>query len=140
MNASAQAGSSLKPTYELVLFYDSECPLCVKEMQHLKKKDHWNRIRLVAIQSEEMSHYPAINVDEAHKVLHGQLASGRIIKGLDVTHKAWSLAGFGYLTGVLRVPVVRPVADQVYKVFARNRHRIAALMTGQSRCSQCSID
>ena len=139
-STSSSARDSLTNAHELVLFYDSECPLCVREMQHLKKKDHWNRIHLVSVQSEEMKDYPQVDTGAAHKVLHGQLASGRVITGLDVTHKAWSLVGYGYVTGVLRAPLVRPVADQFYKVFARNRHRIAALVTGQSRCQQCSID
>lgn len=130
---------STQQTYELVLFYDSECPLCAREMQHLKKKDHWHRIHLVAIQSDEMEDYPAVERSAAHQVLHGQLASGRVITGLDVTHKAWSLVGYGYATKILRVPLVRPVADRVYRLFARNRHRIAAVLTGQSRCQQCSI-
>lgn len=140
MNTSSQTQSGTQPSYELALFYDSECPLCVREMQHLKKKDHWNRIHLVAIQSDEMAQYPNVNVDMAHKILHGQLASGRVITGLDVTHKAWSLVGLGHMTRVLRVPVIRPVADGFYRLFARHRHRIAALLTGQSHCKQCSIE
>ena len=135
-----QQDISIKKAHELVVFYDGECPLCAREMQHLKRKDHWGRIHLVAIQSEEMRLYSHIDTHAAHKVLHGQLASGRGITGLDVTHKAWSLVGYGYVTGILRAPLVRPVADRFYNVFARHRHRIAALLTGKSRCSQCSID
>jgi len=139
MNTSSHTHPGAQQTYELVLFYDSECPLCAREMQHLKKKDHWHRIHLVAIQSDEMEAYPEIDPAAAHQVLHGQLASRRVITGLDVTHKAWSLVGYGYVTKILRVPLVRPVADGVYRLFARNRHRIAAVLTGQSRCQQCSI-
>ncbi len=36
----------------LILFYDGQCPLCVKEMTALKKHDTHNAIQLVDIFSE----------------------------------------------------------------------------------------
>jgi predicted DCC family thiol-disulfide oxidoreductase YuxK len=37
----------------LTIFYDGNCPLCAKEMQHLKKKDHDNLINLVDLHQDE---------------------------------------------------------------------------------------
>ena len=72
-------------------------------------------------------------------ILQGQLENGRYIEGLDVTHKAWSLVGKGYLTAVLRLPIIAFFSDKAYLMFAKNRYRISALLTGKAY-SQTSTD
>jgi len=70
-------------------------------------------------------------------ILQGRLATGEYIEGLDVTHKAWSLVGKGYLTFMLRLPILRLFFDIVYRTFARHRYRISEIVTGKPVCASC---
>lgn len=125
---------------QLTIFYDALCPLCQLEMQHLKKHDHNDTIRLVNLHDAKLiKTYPFINKQTAMTRLHGQLANGEMLYGLDVTCKAWSLVGkYRWLT-ILRWPVIKPVADVGYRLFARYREDIAYILTGKKHCTSCKV-
>lgn len=128
----------LPPT--LTLFYDGFCPLCVKEMAQLRAIDTTQRVLLVDIQQADlMQAYPQIDVAEAGRMLLSLTADGRLLKGLDSTHAAWSAVGKGYRTAWLRWPLIRWFADRAYLYFAANRYRISYWLTGTARCDngQC---
>jgi predicted DCC family thiol-disulfide oxidoreductase YuxK len=126
---------------ELTIFYDGFCPLCVREMDHLRKIDQQQKLRLEDIQQPDFSErYPQIDKAEASSILLSQLPNGTLLKGLDSTHKAWSVVGQGWRTGWMRWPLIRWFADRAYLFFARNRYSISRLLTGQSRCNSCSLD
>ncbi|RUO35600.1 DUF393 domain-containing protein [Aliidiomarina shirensis] len=125
----------------LTIFYDGGCPLCVREMKHLKRLDRDEKIVFENILHDDFTtRYPNISIENANQILHGINRSGEMIYGLDVTHAAWSAVGRGWLTAPLRWPVIGWFADKAYLFFARNRNQISKLFTGKSRCDQCSID
>lgn len=125
----------------LKIFYDGGCPLCLSEMKHLITLDRQKTIDFVDINQEDFqSKHPDINRQRADQILHGQLADGRILLGLDVTHKAWSLVGKGKWTAITRWPIIRPIADSAYLIFARHRHFLSRLITGKERCESCSLE
>jgi predicted DCC family thiol-disulfide oxidoreductase YuxK len=113
----------------------------MKEMLHLSKLDSQKKIGFVDIHNAvEMKRYTDINQTLANTILHGKLPSGEVIFGLDVTHKAWQLVGKGYLTLLIRLPVIGYFADKVYLMFARQRYRISLYLTGKPRCdANCEL-
>lgn len=124
---------------KLTIFYDGFCPLCVKEMDHLKRYDNSNSIKLIDIQTSIMEQYPTIDAKEASSILHALDSQGNLILGLDVTYQAWSLVGKGWLYAPLRWKLIKPFADKAYLHFAKNRYRWSKWLTGKSRCDsgQC---
>jgi predicted DCC family thiol-disulfide oxidoreductase YuxK len=119
----------------LTIFYDGGCPLCRNEMRHLAARDHRGQLDFVDIHQPDFSaQYPDVDKTQANRILQGRSDDGTMLYGLDVTHRAWSLAGRGWLTAPLRWPGVRWFADRAYLFFARHRYRISRLITGQSRC------
>ncbi len=127
--------------YALTVFYDGRCPLCVREMRHLKQRDTSHAIQLIDLHSEQFTPYAGrIDAVAANEVLHGLTADDQLLLGLDVTHRAWSLVGRGWLTAPLRWPLIRWFADHGYRFFARHRSRIAYVLTGEKECQQCSIE
>ena len=126
--------------HQLTLFYDGFCPLCVKEMETLRRHDKDERIALIDIQTDAIHDYPSIDVKEASRILHAIDQQGNLVLGLDATHQAWKLVGKGWLYAPLRLPGVRVIADWLYLRFANNRYFISKLLTGKSRCDngQCS--
>lgn len=125
----------------LTIFYDGGCPLCVREMKHLKRLDKNQQMAFEDILKEDfLNRFPHVNVENANRILHGQSQTGEMLYGLDVTHAAWSLVGRGWLTAPLRWRILRPITDRIYLWFARNRYSVSKVLTGKARCERCSID
>jgi predicted DCC family thiol-disulfide oxidoreductase YuxK len=119
----------------LTLFYDGSCPLCVAEIDKLRTLNQAEYLHFEDILEADFSErYPEICITEASNILHGKLDSGELLLGLDVTHKAWSLVGHKKWIGILRMPFIKHIADQCYRLFARNRYRFSYLLTGKAKC------
>ena len=134
----------LEANPQLTIFYDGTCPLCVSEMQQLRVLDSQSegpvRIAFADIYQEGFrDQYPEIDPQQADRILHGRLADGTLLLGLDVSCCAWQLVGRKPWLQVLRWPIVRWLADGAYWLFARNRYRLSWLLTGQRRCRSCEL-
>lgn len=122
----------------LTIFYDGYCPLCLVEMDKLKQLDTQQNITFVDIQAPSfLAHYPQLDWQALNARIHGYLADGSLISGLDVTYLAWKLVGKGWVYAPLRWPIIRWFADIAYNVFAKHRYRISYLLTGKKRCIPC---
>ncbi|WP_439136018.1 thiol-disulfide oxidoreductase DCC family protein [Pseudomaricurvus sp.] len=132
---------SINATAKLTVFYDGQCPLCAQEMQALTKRDTHQRLQLMDIWHPEFaSRYPEIDPAAANRVLHAVDDTGHLLLGLDVTARAWSLVGVTRYN-CLRWPIIKPVADIAYRLFAKHRYRLSRLLTGKARlcdADQCS--
>lgn len=112
--------------YTLTIFFDGKCPLCAAEMNHLKQIDYSDNIVLFDLHHPELSsRYPEIEFDKAMKILHASY-QGKILLGLDVTHRAWSLVGKGFWVAPLNWPLVKQLSHLIYLFFAKNRQTISA--------------
>lgn len=131
--------------HKLTIFYDGHCPLCLKEMAHLKLLDTAQNIELVDVQTGEFQdNYPEIDKTSALAKLHGYLTGEeqqpkQLLIGLDVTYHAWRLVGKGYWIAPLRWPIIKHIADLAYLAFAKNRYRLSYLLTGKRRCYDCKL-
>ncbi|WP_332403219.1 DUF393 domain-containing protein [Vibrio metschnikovii] len=125
---------------QLTLFYDATCPLCVKEMDTLKRLDKNQALKMVDIYSEEISAYPQIDIKQAGTILHALDESQQLILGLDAVHRAWQLVGKGWIYAPLRWRLIKPLADKAYLYFAKHRYRFSFWLTGTAKCNnnQCS--
>ncbi|ABX50968.1 DUF393 domain-containing protein [Shewanella sp. SP2S2-4] len=126
---------------ELRIFYDGNCPLCSAEMRQLKARDPNNFIALEDLNAPDFSErFSHIDRDYANTILHGETATGEVLLGLDVTCKAWALTETRAWIQLLRLPVIKTVADWTYLRFAKHRYRISYLLTGKARCDDnCQI-
>ncbi len=123
---------------KLRVFYDGSCPLCAAEMKQLAAADREGQVELQDISRPDFTErFPHVDPVQADRILQGETDDGTPLYGLDVTARAWTLAGKGWRVNWLRWPLIRPVADRVYLFFARHRHRISRLLTGKSRCDSC---
>ncbi len=115
----------------LRLFYDGACPLCVAEMGRLRRRDTQGRLAFEDIQQPDFgAHFPHIDPVAARERLHGELADGTLLLGLDATCYAWGLVGHSWLS-FLRWPLLRRVADGLYLTVARHRYRLSRWWRGQ---------
>ncbi|HIG67100.1 MAG TPA: DUF393 domain-containing protein [Porticoccaceae bacterium] len=123
---------------ELTIFYAAGCPLCAAEINHLERLDSDNKMVFENICAPHFSErFPHIDQQQADRILHGEWNDGRMIYGLDVTYFSCYLVGKCHWVAILRWPFLKQVAHLGYRVFARYRHRISALVTGKPRCDKC---
>ena len=123
-------------SHELIFFFDGLCPLCTREVNFLRQKDHKNKILFEDINQKNFEkRYKTINKKEAGKVLHGIWNGNELIKGLDVTYQAWRLVGYSLLVRPLRWPVLRNFFDLLYNIFAKHRHSISSMICSDNTCS-----
>lgn len=112
----------------LTIYYDGNCPMCVKEMDHLKNNDPKNLISLVDIHQKDFEMlYPNITFIDAMRILHGHY-NGQLLLGLEVTHRAWTLVGKGFWVAPLNWPLFKTLSHWVYLLLAKYRHPISALI------------
>jgi predicted DCC family thiol-disulfide oxidoreductase YuxK len=107
-------------------------------MNKLKQLDKQKNILFVDIQEPSFFiDYPHLDWKALDARIHGYLADGSLISGLDVTYLAWKLVGKGWVYAPLRWPVIKWFADIAYNFFAKHRHRISYMLTGKKRCVSC---
>ncbi|GLS84120.1 thiol-disulfide oxidoreductase DCC family protein [Paraferrimonas haliotis] len=125
----------------LTIFYDSACPLCLAEMRHLQRLDVKSAIRLQDIQHPQFEQrFAPLTKAQAMGRLHG-LLDGKLITGLDVTYHAWRLVGRQHWVAPLRWPIIKPLANWGYNIFAKHRYRISYWLTRKQPCpdGRCSL-
>lgn len=128
----------MKPS--LTLYFDGGCPLCLMEIEELRKLSQDGRLAFVDANAEDFAaSYPHIDRRAALAKLHGETDDGRMLYGLDVTVAAWSAVGKHRWLRILRWPVLRYMADAGYWLFARYRAPIAWMLTGREH-SPCSAE
>ena len=126
----------MKPIHIIEMFYDGDCPLCLRETRLLGRLDRHKRILCtdIADPSFQPSAYGRIQ-DEFMAEMHGRLPNGDWVTGVEVFRRLYSAVGFGSVVRLTRLPIVKQLLNIGYCVFARNRLRL----TG--RCHQdCSIE
>ena len=100
------------------LYFDGQCPLCSFEMRHLAKKKH-DSLELLDIHS-----LPDLTSEQREsllKTLHLETHSGEVLLGLGASRYAWSKTNWSWLFSWLGWPVIKPVADRIYGIWAARR-------------------
>lgn len=118
----------------MMLLIDGACGVCRHEAALLHRLDKRRRLTLVDI--ADPSFDPSVfglTMAEVMAAMHGILPDGRVITGLEVFRRAYSLVGWGWLWAPTGWPGLRPLADAGYRLFARNR-----TLFGRKRCTDGS--
>ncbi len=121
-------------TWEVEVFFDGDCPLCLREINWLKRRDRAGRIRFTDISAAgfEAMQYGKTQ-EELMARIHGRLPKGDFIEGVEVFRRLYSAVGLAWLVAPTRLPGVRILLDWCYRIFAKNRLRL----TGRCSTESC---
>ncbi|MEH6592239.1 MAG: DUF393 domain-containing protein [Halioglobus sp.] len=107
-------------TTHATLYYDGQCPLCMKEMARLGRlKDE--RLNLTDIHTLP----PGTDLPDTTALLrdlHLRLHDGRMLTGVDANVAAWQYTRHGAWFRWMRWPSIRNIADLIYSRWARWRY------------------
>ncbi len=128
---------SLLAMAELTLLFDGGCPLCLREVRTLRRRDA-DKGQLAFVDVDDPGYDPArfggITYAEAMGRMHAIRADGQVIKDVEVFRQAYGLVGLGWLYSPTRWPLLRPLVDSLYGLWARWRLLITGRPSLDSLC------
>ena len=127
--------------HELTFLYDGDCPLCQRETNFLKSKDTKKIISFVDISvNYNPEIFKNISYKQAMSNLHGILASGEIIVGVDVLAYSYELIGLGWIYFPTKLPIFSQFIRFLYKYWAKYRLKLTGRNNLEKICeSKCNI-
>ena len=123
--------------WQVEVFYDGECPLCLREIKMLRWMDRRKNIRFTDIADSAFrpSDYGK-TMQEFMDEIQGRLSDGSWIIGVEVFRRLYGAVGLGPLVALTRLPGVSHGLDLGYRVFAKNRLRF----TGRCNAGVCKVN
>ena len=143
--------SNIKPDWKIKLLYDGECPLCVREVNFLQKKDAGRGIiNFVDIADEnyDPQQNAGIDFETAMGRIHAITNEGKVIRNVEVFRRVYEALGMGWIYAVTKLPVLGAIADLLYNIWADWRLKltgrpdletIVAQKTGKAEAGRCRI-
>ena len=126
---------------QLTLLYDGACPLCVREVTFLRRRDerlHPEAPRLAFVDIDAADYNPAahggISYREAMGRIHALGADGQVLRDVAVFRAAYQLIGLGWLYAPSGWPGLAGLADGVYGLWARWRLRLTGRPSLEALC------
>ena len=130
-------GESTGANWQVEVFYDGECPLCLREIKMLRWMDRKKNIRFTDI--ADPAFCPADyqkTIQEFMDEIRGRLPDGSWIIGVEVFRRLYASVGLGPLVALTRLPGVSHGLDLGYRIFAKNRLRL----TGRCNAGACEVN
>lgn len=103
------------------LLYDGKCPLCLREVNFLKKRDAGRGlVAFVDIASDHYApeDYGGVDFETAMGRIHAVLPDGTVIKNLEVFRRIYETLGMGWVYAATQWPIVGPIVDWLYETWA----------------------
>jgi len=123
------------PNCEVEVFYDGECPLCLREIRMLRWMDRKQRILFTDIAREGFSPEAyGKGMDELMGEIHGRLPDHTWITGVEVFRRLYSAVGFKTLARITRLPILSGLLDFGYRAFAKYRLRLTGRCSPSDGC------
>lgn len=111
--------SVMHPSEVDTLFYDGQCPLCLREITLLRRLAR-PTLAFVDIHSARGDDLPSR--EALLQALHLRRGNGEMVVGLGANVAMWQHTRFGLFWKVLLWPGVRAITVPVYNAWARRRY------------------
>lgn len=115
---------SSSPLWQIKLLYDGECPLCMREIKFLKKRDAGRGlVEFVDIADDNYTPeaHGGIDYETAMGRIHAILPDGRIIKNVEVFRRVYESLGMGWVYAGTKLPIIGSIVEWVYGIWAKKR-------------------
>lgn len=123
------------------ILVDGECPLCRREGNLLQRLDKGRGnliIEDIASPGFDAARY-GTTFDAVMGSIHGVLPDGRLVTGMEVFRRAYSLVGWGWLLAPTGWAPLKPAFDAFYRWFARNRMRLTFRKADACATGRCAV-
>ncbi|HEY9640265.1 MAG TPA: DUF393 domain-containing protein [Coleofasciculaceae cyanobacterium] len=126
VTASVDSIDSLaeSPTWKIKLLYDGECPLCLREVNFLTRRDAGRGlVSFVDIAADDYDPEAngGIDFETAMGRIHAVLPDGTVLKNVAVFRQVYEVLGMGWIYALTRLPILGFLADALYGIWANWR-------------------
>ncbi|XGV94895.1 MAG: thiol-disulfide oxidoreductase DCC family protein [Leptolyngbya sp. BL-A-14] len=112
------------PTWQIKLLYDGECPLCMREVNFLRKRDG-GRGLVAFVDIADVNYTPAlhggVDFETAMGRIHAVLPDGSVIQNVAVFRRVYEVLGMGWVYAATKLPLIGTIVDFVYGLWADRR-------------------
>ncbi|MDJ0660446.1 MAG: DUF393 domain-containing protein [Crocosphaera sp.] len=126
MNTSTSnlSQKSVQSDWKVKLLYDGDCPLCMREVRFLQKKDQGRGlVKLVNIADDNYNpeQHCGIDYESAMGRIHTILPDGTILKDIEAFRYVYEVLGMGWVYAVTKLPIIGKIANWLYGIWAKLR-------------------
>lgn len=135
--------------WKIKLLYDGQCPLCLREVNFLRKHDA-GRGLVAFVDIADDAYSPEANggvdFETAMGRIHAVLPDGTVVKNVDVFRRVYSILGMGWVYAPTRWPIIGALVDRLYDFWAdrrlawTGRPDLATLVAERQCNTRCRID
>ncbi len=125
----------LAPGKSVEVFYDGACPLCMREIRMLMRKDRDAKIEFTDIAAPTFD--PAAfgtTMSELMAKIKGRRPDGSWIEGVEVFRQLYTAIGWRRIVAVTRLPGISQLLALGYRWFAKNRLRLTGRCEPDGAC------
>lgn len=110
---------------QLEVWIDGSCPVCRRSQRWCSARDDAERLRFRDLHDREHGDPPA-SLEAMDETLHVRRADGSVRTGFDAWIEILAvLEGWHWLASFGRLPGIRQLGSAIYRLVARNRHRLS---------------
>jgi len=118
------------------VFFDGDCPLCMREIRFLARRDSGNRICFTDISVPTFAPLSyGLEQEDFMDRIRGRLPDGSMIDGVEVFRRLYAAVGFKWTVRLTRLPGIAHILELGYKWFAKNRLKL----TGRCDAGSCEV-
>ncbi len=127
----AKVPSDGSSSWKIKLLYDGECPLCMREVNFLQKRDaDRGLVKFVDIAADD---YTAdanggVDFETAMGRIHAVLPDGTVVQKVEVFRRVYEVLGMGWIYAITKLPIIGWLANVLYDFWADRR----LALTGRS--------
>lgn len=112
---------SSPPSWQIKLLYDGECPLCLREVNFLQKRDA-GRGLVAFVDIADLNYTPdaygGVDFETAMGRIHAVLPDGTVIKNVEVFRRVYETLGMGWIYAATKLPIIGFIVDALYGIWA----------------------
>jgi len=137
------------PTWKVKMLYDGDCPLCLREVNMLRRRDSGKgNICFVDIadpgyRSEDNA---GITFEQSMETIHAILPNGEVVTQIGAFKKLYEVVGLGWVYAATGIPVVEKALNAIYAVWAKyrlpltGRPELSVILSEKKTCREKSVN
>lgn len=136
-----ERNAELTESWRIKLLHDGLCPVCSREVRLLRRLDRGRgRIAFEDIAAPEFApERYGLTLPQVVGSMHAIRPDGTVVRAMAVFREAYAAVGLGWLIAPTGWPLLRPVFDRLYRIFARFRPRFSRFDSGACATSRCAV-
>ena len=133
-------------SWQIELLYDGECPLCLREVNFLKRRDAGRGlVAFVDIAGDRYipEAHGGVDFETAMGRIHAVLPDGTVIKNVEVFRRVYEILGMGWIYSVTKLPIIGSIVDWLYGIWAdwrlalTGRPDLATIVSDRQKRIEC---